>query len=104
MLGVFGQNDALAQVAQDCGRATGDRAAAVEALELLGDKGLAKEIAPLLEHAARRSVTTEPAPVIKRLIERQNGWTRLLAVQAAAELRLHDLAAEVRTLEQHPTR
>ncbi|HEX8993290.1 MAG TPA: HEAT repeat domain-containing protein [Anaerolineales bacterium] len=78
------------------------RAAAMEALETLGDKTLARDIITLLEEDPRRS---SPEAVLSDILLSQdhgNRWTCALAIQAIQELGLKDFAAQLEELRQNP--
>lgn len=75
------------------------RAAALEALETLGDKALAREIISLLEQEPRRR---SPEAVIAQIIRGDNRWERALAIRAAQELGLKGLADEFAVLQDDP--
>ena len=64
-----------------------NRAAALEALDTIGDKKLARSIVSFLEE--------EPEPgdisdVIAMLLKSRDAWARILAVRSTSELRLHE--------------
>jgi hypothetical protein len=62
-----------------------NRAAALEALETIGDKQLARDIVTLLEEEPAK---LEPSDVIGSLLTSTDVWLRILAVRAAGELGL----------------
>jgi CRP/FNR family transcriptional regulator len=73
------------------------RAAAVEALDTLGDKQLVKQIIPLLEEAQsseRLSIET----ALQQCIESNDSWVRALAVRVVPELNASELIPQPRVL------
>ena len=101
-LGLLGDRGVMQQVGQGLRSHSADsRAAAVEALETLGDKSLVKQIIPLLEDApSRERLSIEMA--LRRCIESGDIWLRALAARAIPEVnvialipQLHALSAEV---------
>ncbi|MEW6400305.1 MAG: HEAT repeat domain-containing protein [Chloroflexota bacterium] len=85
-VGLFGDMQTMELVRKSINASNPEnRAAALEALETIGDKQLAKDIVTLLEE--------EPAPmdssnVIGDLLTSKDAWLRILAVRAAPELGL----------------
>ena len=77
------------------------RASAIEALETLGDRQLARQIIPLLDDAP----PSNPQPVdaaIRSLLASQDGWLRALAAGAAGELQTREVSEDLRALESDP--
>ena len=64
-----------------------NRAAALEALDTIGDKGLAKSVVSLLES---EPVSSEPSDVVAVLLKSTDGWLRVLALRSTAELGLRE--------------
>ena len=64
-----------------------NRAAALEALETIGDKGLAKSVVSLLETDPTPS---DPSDVIAMLLKSTDPWLRILALSATSELGLRE--------------
>ena len=73
------------------------RAAALEALETLGDKELAREIITVLEDEPKRS---SPGTVIASLLQSHDRWQCALAIRSAEELNLTELSARLEALMQ----
>lgn len=64
-----------------------NRAAALEALDTIGDKGLAKSVVSLLETDPTPS---DPSDVIAILLKHADSWLRVLAVRSTSELGLRE--------------
>jgi HEAT repeat protein len=64
-----------------------NRAAALEALETIGDRGLAKSVVSLLETDPTPS---DPSDVIAMLLKSTDPWLRILALSATSELGLRE--------------
>lgn len=75
------------------------RAAALEALEALGDKLLSRNIITLLEEEPKR---TTPRAVIAEILQNGDRWERALAIRSVRELGLNDLAAQLHELSLSP--
>lgn len=105
IIGLFGDMQTMEIVRKSLrGSNAENRAAALEALDTIGDQGLAKNIVNLLEEEPERS---SPATVIAALLKSGDVWTRALAVSAIAELNLrefipalHDLKSDSNALLQ----
>ena len=97
-LGLLGDRSAMQQVGRGLQSHSADsRAAAVEALDTLGDKQLVKQIIPLLEDAQpgeRLSIET----ALQQCLESNDVWLRAVAVRAVPELNLTDLIPQLRAL------
>ena len=104
-LGLFGSTQTMELVRKSLDKGNlEDRAAAIEAVETIGDRQLARDIVSFLE--------TEPAPldpsnVLGDLLTSRDPWLRVLAVRAAPELGLrvfipvlHQLKDETNPLMQ----
>jgi HEAT repeat protein len=107
VLGLLGDQEAMALVAHNL--ETGDteaQAAALEALDVLGDRSLVKTLLPLLEEKPRGQAhddaTGGPAVALRLLIEGRSGWLRALAIHATGELGLQALLPELNGLETAP--
>ena len=77
------------------------RAAAVEALETLGQKELAKEIIPLLEDSPSPEGDTTALTLVDalgNLLAEDSGWVRAVAARVVGELDLRALIAELQRL------
>src|SRR6266545_1029689 len=76
-----------------------NRAAALEALDTIGDKQLAKGIVSLLEEEPVRS---NPADVITDLLKSTDSWLRILAVRSIPELSLREFIPVLHQLKSDP--
>ena len=76
-----------------------NRAAALEALDTIGDKQLAKSIVAILEEEPQRTSTSA---AIESLISNSDRWLRLIAVQAIPELELRELIPLLHKLKESP--
>lgn len=81
-------------------------AAAVEALETLGDRQLAKKVVPLLdnvpvEQSAVPDTTTKGA-TIRQLLASNDSWMCALAACVAGELAMHEALPQLHALTKHP--
>lgn len=81
------------------GSDTQTRAAALEALETLGDKRLAREVISLLDERPPR---VDPEAALERIIAREDRWPRALAIRAAAEMGLQNWRARFEALTKDP--
>ncbi len=75
------------------------RAAALEALETLGDKTLARGVVALLE---REPESSAPIPVLADILEAGSRWSRTLAVRTVQELGLKELLPSLIGLRSDP--
>jgi HEAT repeat protein len=75
------------------------RAAALEALETLGDKTLTREIVTLLEE---EPVRITPAEAVGNILKNADRWPRALSICAAGELGLKELISSVAVLKFDP--
>ncbi len=97
-LGLIGDRGAMQQVGHGLrSRSSASRAAAIEALETLGDKRLVKHILPLLEDApTSERLSMETA--LRQCLASPEVWLRALAVRVIAEVRALELIPELRAL------
>jgi HEAT repeat protein len=79
----------------------GTRAAALEALETLGDRNLTGEILSLLEE---EPVGMGPANAIESSLAHESRWPRALAIRAVHELELKEFVSKVHELRSHSDR
>lgn len=107
LLGLLHQPEAMEVVGRALTEHDADtRAAAVEALDMLGDKPLTRELVPLLEippvarDGVPETISHATDEAIDTLLHNTTGWPRILAIGAVGELalnrfvvELHDLAA-----------
>jgi hypothetical protein len=75
------------------------RAAALEALETIGDKKLASSIVSLLEEEPEHA---NPSDVIAMLLESTDPWLRILAIRATSELGLREFIPILHRLKSCP--
>jgi HEAT repeat protein len=64
-----------------------NRAAALEALDTIGDKQLAKRVVSLFEE---ETAISSPSDVIALLLKDENPWLRILAIRSTSELGLRE--------------
>ena len=76
-----------------------NRAAALEALDTIGDKQLAKSIVNLLEEEPQQ---TSASSTVESLLNNSDRWLRLLAIRAIPELGLRELIPILHKLTEHP--
>jgi HEAT repeat protein len=97
-LGLLGDRNAMQQVGQGLRSHSPDsRAAAIEALDTLGDKQLVKQIIPLLEDTpAGERLSNELA--LEQCLASTDMWLRAVAARAAAEMNMTELIPELRAL------
>lgn len=98
--GLISNSDAMEWVRKAVTGSDGQtRAAAIEALETLGERGLARDIIDLLEHSP---APTMPAKALGMIMDGGDRWSRALAVRSATELALTDLRSRVEQLTTDP--
>jgi HEAT repeat protein len=97
-LGLLGERSAMQQVGLGLrSRSADSRAAALEALDTLGDKQLVKQIIPLLEDTrSGEQLSIEMA--LRQCLESDDVWLRALAARAIAELNETKLIPVLRIL------
>lgn len=87
-VGLFGDAHTMELVRKSMsGTNIENRAAALEALDTIGDKGLAKSVVSLLES---EPVPSEPSDVVAILLKSTDSWLRVLALRSTAELGLRE--------------
>ncbi|NJN79896.1 MAG: cyclic nucleotide-binding domain-containing protein [Anaerolineales bacterium] len=87
-VGLFGDSHTMELVRKSMnGTNIENRAAALEALETIGDKGLAKSVVSLLESEPQ---TSDPSDVVALLLKSTDPWLRTLAIRSTAELGLRE--------------
>ena len=87
-VGLFGDMRTMELVRKSLrGTNVENRAAALEALDTIGDKQLAKSVVTLLEEGPSRS---NPSDVIALLLKDEDPWLRTLAIRATSELGLRE--------------
>ncbi len=106
-VGLFGNPQAMSLVRKSLHAGDANaRAAALEALETLGDKEVTRGILPILDHGgvfqADGGSKTPVSGVILLLMKDKDYWLRALAARAAPELTLKEFSAQVSVLQQDP--
>lgn len=87
-VGLFGDMHTMELVRKSLrGTNMENRAAALEALDTIGDKQLAKSVVSLLEEEPTRS---DPSDVIALLLKDEDPWLRTLAIRSTSELGLSE--------------
>ncbi|HSK86860.1 MAG TPA: HEAT repeat domain-containing protein [Anaerolineales bacterium] len=87
-VGLFGDMRSMELVRKSLrGANVESRAAALEALDTIGDKQLAKSVVSLLEEEPARS---DPSDVIALLLKDENPWLRTLAIRSTSDLGLRE--------------
>jgi HEAT repeat protein/ATP/ADP translocase len=100
IVGLFGDMRAMDLVRKSMGGGSAEtRAAALEALDTIGDRQIAKSIVALLEDEPAPSAT--PA-VIDQLIGSSDAWQRILAVRSLPELGLREFIPLLHHIESEP--
>ncbi len=100
IVGLIGQATAMEWVQkQVLGPDSQARAAALEALETLGDKVLARGIIGLLEEAPEREA---PSAALSAIMDGGDRWLRALAARSAYELGLKDLWPRLERMRSDP--
>ena len=99
-IGLFGDMQTMELVRKSMhGSNAENRAAALEALDTIGDKQLAKNIVSLLEE---EPVHSNPSTVIETLLKSADPWLRTLAVCAIPELNLREFIPALHELKSDP--
>ncbi len=100
IVGLIGNTRAMELVQRSLGEGDAEsRAAALEALETLGDKVLAHEIITLLEEEPMKCA---PESAIEEILENGGRWERALAIWAIRELNLSQLTERLKGLRRAP--
>ncbi len=100
IVGLIGNARAMELVQKSLQGGDGEgRAAALEALETLGDKALAREIISLLEEDPR---TLPVDTVLAGILTNGTRWERALAIRAAQELGQRELDPRIAELSRDP--
>jgi hypothetical protein len=107
-VGLFGNPRAMELVRRGLKAGNpGTRAAALEALETLGDKKITLEVLPILDHSgvfqAESEQAMEAAEVIKTLLTDDDYWLRALATRSVSDLRLEEFRAELSRIKSDPS-
>jgi HEAT repeat protein len=99
-VGLFGDTHTMELVRKSLrGINVENRAAALEALDTIGDKQLAKSVVSLLEEEPARS---DPSDVIAVLLKDEDPWLRILAIRSTSELGLREFIPLLCQLESGP--
>jgi hypothetical protein len=93
-VGIFGNPGALDLIRKSLNADTATRAAALEALETLGDREITHDILPLLDRGGIPSSSNhqkmKPDQALGRLLVSPDYWLRALAARSVSELGLKD--------------
>jgi HEAT repeat protein/ATP/ADP translocase len=101
-IGLFGDRKTMELVRKSVdGSNAENRAAALEALDTIGDKQLAKDVVNLLEE---EPVKLNPSTVIETLLNSTDPWIRTLAICAIPELNLREFIPALHELKTNPDR
>lgn len=108
-VGLFGNPQAMNLVRKSLNAGDANaRAAALEALETLGDKEVTREILPILDRGGMFRVEDDLAmterDVILYLLKDKDYWLRALAARAVPELSLKEFQPVLRVLRNDPVR
>jgi HEAT repeat protein len=99
-VGLFGDSHTMELVAKSMnGTSIENRAAALEALETIGDKQLARSVVALLEEEPAPS---NPSDVIAVLLKSADPWLRVLAIRSTSELGLGEFIPLLEQLKSGP--
>jgi CRP/FNR family transcriptional regulator len=106
-VGLFGNRQALDIVRKSLNSGNAStRAAALEALETLGDPLITKEVLPILDRSGVFSSEEEQKMdiqvVIGALLESDDYWLRAITTRVVAELGLNDYLPKVRKMKSDP--
>jgi HEAT repeat protein/ATP/ADP translocase len=106
-VGLFGNPQAMNLVRKSLNAGDANaRAAALEALETLGDKEVTREILPILDRGgmfrAENDLTMTERDVILLLLKDKDYWLRALAARAVPELSLKEFHPVLRVLRNDP--
>jgi hypothetical protein len=97
-LGLLGDHAAMQQVGRGLRLHSADsRAAAVEALDTLGDQQLVKQIVPLLEDA-QPGDRLPIAAALQQCLESDDEWLRTVAVRTIPEIKVTELIPQLHAL------
>ena len=106
-VGLFGNQRAMELVRRSLNAGSANtRAAALEALETLGDKKITLEVLPILDRGgvfqADSEHTLNPKDVIQAFLSDKDYWLRALAARSVFDLRLDELKPELREMSNDP--
>ncbi len=98
-IGLIGNREAMELIGKGLrSREAGSRAGAIEALDTLGNKQLARQIIPLLEDASSADRVNTSTAAIKSLWSSDDAWLRALAVRAVPETNARELMPDLHAL------
>ncbi len=98
-IGLFGNAEAMTLIGKALRSRDGEaRAEAIEALDTLGHKQLARQIIPLLEEASVSERAYTATTAIKALLSSDDRWLRALAARAIPEAGLRELLPDLHQL------
>ena len=103
-IGLFGNPRAMDLVRKSLNAGTsGTRAAALEALETLGDKKITLEVLPILDRGGVFQADDDQAmnakEVIRTLLSNDDYWLRALAARSVSDLGLREYSSELRKMK-----
>lgn len=108
ILGLLGDQETMELVARSLdAEDTDTQAAALEALDVLGDRSLVKALLPLLEekppvHQHDAAATGALEAALRQLISARSGWLQALAIHAIGELGLRTMLPDLHNLKTEP--
>jgi HEAT repeat protein len=107
-VGLFGNASALDLIRKSLNAGdTSTRAAALEALEMLGDKRITREVLPILDRGGvfggDDDETMNTARVVEVLLSQDDPWIRALGTYIISELKLKSFTAALHTLYSDPS-
>lgn len=105
-VGLFGNSQALNLIRRSLNAGDAStRAAALEALETLGDKEIIQEVLPILDRGGVFQSSSDEKmstrAVIEHLLSNEDKWLQTLATRAIPELGLQELQPALRTLKMN---
>ncbi len=107
LVGLLGNQEAMALVAKSLESGNSQtRSAALEALDVLGDKALVKALLPLLEETPKKNGSNPPVGekfdhVFDLLIAQEDRWLQALALRAVGELNLVARKSDLNQFAEH---
>lgn len=105
-VGLFGNPRAMELVRKGLNAGSSERAAALEALEMLGDKEITLEVLPILDRAGVfQEDGIQPihlSDALSALLTDEDGWLRALAARVVAEIGLRDFIPALKKLRRDP--
>ena len=106
-VGLFGNPRALGLIRKSLNAGDAStRAAALEALETLGDKKITQEVLPILDRGGVFQTSSDQkmdaAQVVDILLSNEDYWLRALSARSVPELGLKEFSAALRKLQSDP--